>query len=321
MSVLLLGVSFTSLSTGTVQHIRTKVRRHEVVMTEDREEIAKVAPDIEIMVGDISLDLVLPSPKLRWIQLWSTGADDLMLNYPEIAARDVWVTNTRGVQASAITEHVFALILTWTRSLHRFLPAQAERSWLDPYVLPMTTMADKTMVVMGVGTVGRRVARIAKSFGLRTLGVRRQRARSVPYIDQMYEPEHLTDALKQADYVVVTLPLTTETRGLIGLRELRAIPTTAFLVNVGRGAVIDEGALTMALRARWIAGAALDVFATEPLPPASPLWTMPNVILSPHCAGCSDHNEADCAETFLDNYERYCYGKPLQNLVDKRAGY
>ncbi len=321
MSVLLLGVSFVSLSPETVQHIRTGVRRHEVVMTEDRDEISRIAPDVEIVVGDVGLDLVLSSPKLRWIQLWSTGADHVLLHYPELADRDVQLTNTRGVQAFPMTEHVFGLILAWTRSLHRFLPAQTEQTWLDPHALPMTTLADKTMVLLGVGTVGRRVARIAKSFGMRTLGIRRQGTRNVPYMDRVYDVAHRLDALQQADYVVVTLPLTRETRGLIALRELRAIPATALLVNVGRGAVIDEGALSMALRARWIAGAALDVFATEPLPPASPLWTLPNVILSPHCAGCSDRNEVECAATFLDNYERYCYGRPLQNLVDKQAGY
>lgn len=321
MSVLLLGVSFVSLSPETVQLIRSRVKRHEVVMTEDPEEMARIAPEVEILVGDVGLDRVLSSPKLRWIQLWSTGADHVLLDFPEMVHRDVQVTNTRGVQAIPITEHVFALILTWTRQLNQFLSAQGERTWLDPYALPMTTMAGKTMVILGAGTVGRQVARMAKSFGMRTLGIRHQGARPIPYMDQMYELACLTDALQQADYVVVTLPLTPETRGLIGLRELRAIPTTALLVNVGRGAVIDEGALSMALRARWIAGAALDVVATEPLPATSPLWTMPNVILTPHCAGCSERNEADCAATFLDNYERYCYGKPLQHLVDKQAGY
>jgi phosphoglycerate dehydrogenase-like enzyme len=185
----------------------------------------------------------------------------------------------------------------------------------------MTPIAGRTVAIVGVGRIGGEVARLARRFGLRVVGVRRS-GRPHRWVHRMFPTRSLRAALRQADFVVVTTPLTPETRGLIGARELDCLPRHAGLVNLGRGAVVDYEALSARLRTRRLAGAVLDVFPEEPLPPASPIWSTPNVILSPHCA--VDDGRAyvpRCLDIFFDNLRRYLGGRPLRNVVDRAQGY
>jgi phosphoglycerate dehydrogenase-like enzyme len=172
-----------------------------------------------------------------------------------------------------------------------------------------------------VGAIGGRTAEVAAALGMRVWGVRRDPSLGAPGVEAMYSPEQLPDVLPEADFVVITAPLTHETRDLIGERELRAMKPTAYIVNIGRGGTIHEDVLIRALQEGWIAGAGLDVFAAEPLPVDSPLWEMENVIITGHYAGMTPCYDERALDIFLDNLQRYRAGQPLKNVVDKKLGY
>jgi len=186
---------------------------------------------------------------------------------------------------------------------------------------PLFELAGKTMVLIGVGAIGARTAEVARALGMRVLGVRRHPQLTVPGIEAMYGPGQLLDVLPEADFCVITVPLTPETKGMIGEPELRAMKSTSYIVNIGRGATIQETVLVRALQEGWIAGAGLDVFETEPLPPDSPLWDMDNVIMTAHYAGLTPHYEERAMAIFVDNLKRYRNREPLRNVVDKKLAY
>jgi phosphoglycerate dehydrogenase-like enzyme len=177
------------------------------------------------------------------------------------------------------------------------------------------------MLLVGLGAIGQRTAQVAAALGIDVIGIRRNTARQVRDVQAIHSPEELLELLPQADFVVVTAPLTRETQGMIDERALRAMKESAYLVNIGRGGTIDESALIRALREGWIAGAGLDVFETEPLPESSPLWTMDNVIITAHYSGRTPRYEARAMAIFEDNLRRYVGGEPLRNVVDKQLGY
>ena len=320
MAVLLVTVSHLKFTPAEEEQIRALATQHEVVFARDRQDVAAIGSQVEIVVGSAELDLVAESFGLRWIQLWSTGADSVW-ECPGLPEREIQVTNLRGVHAVPISEHVFALLLARIRNIPYLALNQSKRKWQNPKELTFQELKGGTMVVLGTGTVGQAVARIAQGFGLYTVGIRRQGQGPLRSFDEVHSGSQLRQALKRADFVVVTLPLTTATKGLIGLFEIRAVPAHAFLISVGRGAVIDEGALVTALRSQWIAGAALDVFIDEPLPETSQLWDLPNVIITPHSAGDGVGNAERSMEVLARNYKLYCTGQKLQNLVDLKAGY
>jgi phosphoglycerate dehydrogenase-like enzyme len=199
-----------------------------------------------------------------------------------------------------------------------FVTSQRDRRW-DP--LFASPIAGRTVVVVGIGRIGGEVARLARRFGMKVLGVRRS-GRPHRWVHRMFTTKGLRSALRRADFVVVTVPLTPETRGLIGAKELDCLPRHAGLVNLGRGPVVDYDALSAKLWTRELSGAVLDVFHEEPLPPESSMWSTPNVIVSPHCA--VDDGRAyvpRCLDIFFDNLRRYLGGRPLRNVVDRRLGY
>ncbi len=177
------------------------------------------------------------------------------------------------------------------------------------------------MLLVGVGAIGERTAQVAAAFGMRVWGIRRDPAQAVAGVEAMFGPERLLELLPGADFVVLTVPLTQETRGMIGPDQLRAMKPSAYLVNIGRGATIQTEALIQALREGWIAGAGLDVVDPEPLPPDSPLWDMQNVILTCHYSGMTPRYHERAFAIFLDNVQRYSTGQPLRNIVDKQLGY
>jgi phosphoglycerate dehydrogenase-like enzyme len=247
-------------------------------------------------------------------------------------------TTTSGLHAINIGEYVLASILAWTRKLPELFDLQRKREWpSDRWTrYAPSELRGATMGVVGYGSIGREVGRLAKALGMRVLAVKRrvelageQDAYEVNGVgdpggvlpDALYSPEQLREMLALCDYVVLTVPLTRETQGMVGEEELRAMKPTAYLVNIARGQVCDESALVHALQAGWIAGAGLDVFAQEPLPEASPLWTMPNVILTPHLSGFSRNYEQRAADIFRENLGRYIAGQPLLNVVNKSLGY
>jgi phosphoglycerate dehydrogenase-like enzyme len=254
-------------------------------------------------------------PNLRWIHTISAGVDHLL--FPELRESDAILTNASGVFNVPIAETVMAYILAVVKRLPEFWAHQRKHRWEK---LPLRELRGLTVGIVGLGDIGTEVARLCRAFGMRVLGLRRRPAPS-DLADEVLPPDRLQDLLARSDFVVIAVPLTAETRGMIGRAELAAMKPDAWLVNISRGAIVDEEALVEALREGRIGGACLDVFAEEPLPPESPLWDMPNVIITPHNSWSSPHIEEREIALFLENLRRYVAGEPLLNVVDKQAGY
>ena len=320
MNTILLGFEPNTLSADDLDQIQALAPDMRLLVTTDRQAIEDALATIEIAVKQFPQALMPQAPHLRWFQQWGAGADWL-LDHPEVAASALMVTTGSGVHAIPISEHILAYLFAFARALPQAIRGQTQRVWQQPEWSRIFELAGKTMVLIGVGAIGERTALMANGLGMRVLGVRQNADVSTPGVEAMFAPEALLEVLPQADFVVITAPLTEATRGLIGEAELQAMKTTAYIVNIGRGGVIDEPALVRALQAGRLAGAGLDVFASEPLPPDSPLWAMENVIITGHYAGATPIYDERAMAIFLDNLRRYRAGEPLRNVVDKALGY
>lgn len=251
--------------------------------------------------------------RLQWLQVMGAGVEWALV--PELPSR-VTVTRAPGVFGPWMAEYVLGWCLWVTQRVPAYRDAQRRRRWM-PDIIP-ARLGGTTMVIVGVGDIGRAIARAARALGLRVVGVSRS-GRRLPETHRVYRVGALRRALGAADWVVVVVPLTAETQGLIGERELAAMRSSAWLINVARGPVVDEPALLSALRARRIGGAVLDVFDTEPLPADHPLWGIDNVVITPHISGPSTPEEI--APVFNDNLRRFLAGRALRHVVDRRRGY
>lgn len=250
------------------------------------------------------------APRLRWVETPAAGYDQL--NGTGILDKDIAVTTVGSVFAPWVAEHVFALLFALWRRLGEFHDAQLRREWK---LREVRELGDATIAIVGLGKIGGAVARAAKAFGMRVLGTRRRHRETIPEVDRMFPRAELHAMLAEADAVVLSVEGTPETAGMIGAAELACMKPDACLINVARGIVVDEEALASALAAGRIGGAALDVFVREPLPPESPLWQLPNVILTPHVAVNLADKLRRPLEHFADNLARYCAGKPLLDRV------
>jgi phosphoglycerate dehydrogenase-like enzyme len=257
---------------------------------------------------------VRAAPGLRFVQATAAGAGQ-QVRHAELTADElerVAISSASGVHAVPLAEWSIFGLLAFTKGLPRLRRDAVERHW-DHY--PTTELRGQTLLVVGVGAIGLEVARLASAFGMRVVGVKRDATQQLQYVDSVHPPEELGELVGEADAIVITLPLTEETRGLIDRETIARMRDGAILVNVGRGAVIDEKALIEALRSGKLAGAALDVFAKEPLPPESPLWDLENVIVSPHTAALSWHENERIIELFAENLRRYLCGDELLSRV------
>jgi phosphoglycerate dehydrogenase-like enzyme len=292
-------------------------------------------PQTEILYAfHVPPDALTRAPRLRWIQLHSAGADHLLEH--SIMRSDVAVTTTSGIHATPIAEYALASILAQRWQVPRWTRCQRVGEWpagrWSLYTRP--ELRGSTLGILGYGSIGREIARLGQAFGMRVLAMRRSAGSAergyavegtgdpqglIP--EQFYAPERLHEMLAECDYVVVALPLTGATRHFIGEAELRAMKPTSYLVNIARGAIVDEAALVRALHEGWIAGAGLDVFEQEPLPLDSPLWELENALISPHVAGFTARYDERAAALFAENLRRYLAGEPMLNLVDRVAGY
>lgn len=291
-----------------------------VVITTDPSAMAAVLDDVEIAAGDVPRELIVNAPNLRWFQQWGAGANWLM-DCPEAVEQEWVLTNVSGIHAIQISEHIFAFLLAFARALPESCRAQGRREWLRRRETGVFELYGKTALVIGLGPIGQRTVELANAFGMRVLGVRRDPSKGVPGVEELVGPENLDDLVPKADFVIVTIPLTHETKGWIAKPQFELMKPTAYLVNIGRGGTIVEQDLLVALREGSIAGAGLDVFETEPLPEDSPLWKMENVIITAHYSGSTPHYDERAMEIFLDNLQRYQAGEGLRNVVDKRLGY
>jgi phosphoglycerate dehydrogenase-like enzyme len=277
-------------------------------------EAAAAAGEAEVVYAwKFPPDLYPRATRLSWVQAMGAGVDWALV--PTLPG-DVIVTRVPGVFGPWMREYVLGWCLAITQRTETYRAAQRERRWREE-ILP-DRLAGKTMTVVGLGDIGRAIAAAARGLGLRVIGVSRS-GRAVREVERVYRLPRLERALGEADFVVVVLPLTDATRGLLGARALGAMKPTAWLFNIGRGAVVDEGALLETLRERRIGGAVLDVFATEPLPAEHPLWALDNVVLTPHVSGPS--TPAEITPVFNDNLTRWLAGRPLRHVVDRARGY
>lgn len=293
----------------------------DLAFASDDEVLAALPGRDVLMATTVTPEMLRAEPGLKWVQLISAGVEHVMV--PEVLAHPVVITNARGMHVTHMAEHVLALALAFGRDLKGCFEAQAARVWAQEAVTDRVwTLSGRTAGILGLGAVGSGCAARLAALGMRVIGMRRRNDVPVPPgVERAYGSEGLPAVLAEADVLVVTLPLTPGTRGLIGARELAAMKRGAVLINVARGAIVDEAALVAALREGRLAGAGLDVFETEPLPKESPLWHTPGVIVTPHSSGNYPGYVQQATEIFARNLRRYLREEPLENVVDKRAGY
>jgi phosphoglycerate dehydrogenase-like enzyme len=319
MRTILIGLSEDEVSEAERAEIAAIAPGARVVVTNQPAEIEAILPEVEIIAGSVSARLLPLAIQLRWYQQWGAGADWLARR-PELAERDFVLTNVSGVHAIPISEHILALMLAFARALPAAFRGQARGQWASQRE-GVFELAGKTLLLVGVGAIGRRTAQLCHSLGMRVLGIRRNPDRTAPGIDEMGGMDRLRERLPDADFVVLTVPLTAETRHMMSTAEFAAMQRSAYLINIGRGGTVDEAALVAALQEGRIAGAGLDVTEIEPLPADSPLWQMENVILTAHYSGVTPAYHLRAMAIFLDNLRRYVNDEPLRNVVDKKLGY
>jgi phosphoglycerate dehydrogenase-like enzyme len=319
-------ITLLVISHPAAGHLRLLERLAEpvnILVGDDPEFLKSHAANADVILnggpGGELLRIVFPlAQRARWVHTLSAGVDKVL--FPELVDSSVPLTNGRGVFKDALAEFAIASILFFAKGLRRLVRSQEGGRW-DQF--DVDWIRGQTLGVVGYGEIGRESARLARALGMKIVAARRRTALSQDDRDlhSVYPLDQLREMLGVCDYVLIATPLTPETRGLIGEAELRAMKSSAAIINVGRGPVIVEAALITALTERRIKGAALDVFDEEPLPAGHPFYRLDNVLLSPHSA---DHT-AGWAElamnVFVENFGRFQNGEPLQNVVDKKAGY
>jgi phosphoglycerate dehydrogenase-like enzyme len=271
---------------------------------------------------DALAEVVNGLPGLRWVHATSAGAGEQVRKAelsPE-ALKRVAITTSSGVHAMPLAEFAVLGLLAVAKELPRLIAGQRARAWPEVHQ-PLRELSGQTLLLVGLGEIGREVARLGKALGMRTVGFRRTQGPPPEWVDEVHGPERLAELAGRADAMVVSLPLTDETAGLVDRATIERLPAGCIFVNVGRGGVVDEPALVDALADRRIAGAVLDVFATEPLPADSPLWTLPNVLVTPHAAALSPRENERIVELFVDNLRRYLDGRPLRKVVEPGVYY
>jgi len=292
---------------------------HEALIATDEAEAISLAGEVEVIMGHFKPAVCAAAPNVRWIQSFSAGMDKFL--FAEIIERgEVAISNVAGLYAPQGGEHAWALLLALTRGIDESIRRNAERKWAGGSTVELTGM---TLGVVGMGGFGIEMVKRAAGYDMEIIAVDPVRRDPPPGVSELVDntKDNVHDLLRRADVVMMACPRTKETYHLIGREELALMKESAYLINVTRGGIIDEDALSDALRAGQIAGAGIDVTEVEPLAPESPLWDAPNIILTPHRAGASQHRPRKIFEFFLAQLERYLKGEPVLNIVDKRKGY
>jgi phosphoglycerate dehydrogenase-like enzyme len=292
---------------------------HEVTCVTSVEDAVAAAPTAEVILGHFAPAVCAAAPNLRWVQSFSTGMDKFL--FPEIIERDeVAISNVAGLYASQGGEHAWALLLALTRQIPVAVKNMEAHAWSAGSVVEIAGM---TLGIIGMGGFGMEMAKRAQGYDMTVIAIDPVRTEKPAYVHELRPTslESLHDLLRRSDVVMTACPLTKETYHLISTSELEMMKPTSYLINVTRGGIIDEPALVEALKAGKIAGAGLDVTEKEPLVADSPLWDAPNLILTPHRAGASQHRPRKIFEFFMQNLERYINGERPVNVIDKRRGY
>jgi phosphoglycerate dehydrogenase-like enzyme len=315
-----LGIDPSTFPEGAVARVRDLARDYELLVTTDRDEIERHLDRIEVAFVRFPHDLLPKAPRLKWLQQGGAGADWLQ-RHPEVRELSFTLTSASGVHAVPISEHMLGFLLALGRGFPACVRGQKNRVWEENRSQELFELAGKRVLVLGVGAIGARFARLCAACDMEVIGMRRDPSQPVKWVHRLVGPDALGEELPEIDVLANTLPYTDETHHLIGEGELALLKDGAVLVNIGRGATIDEDAMVQALRSGKLRAAGLDVFETEPLPDDSPLWDMENVLLTPHYSGLTPRYNERLFDIFVDNLERYLRGLELENVVDKRLGY
>ncbi|OCT11957.1 hydroxyacid dehydrogenase [Paenibacillus pectinilyticus] len=314
--VAITGMDLTSMQGQMPEDLKKRSQFHWFTSSKEAREHISDA-DVLISAGRLHPDLVAQATKLKWVQTLSAGIDKLPLE--DLARRDVIVTNARGVHTIQMSEFALSLMLQWVRKANLLHDNQQQHVW--DHQVQFGELHGKTIGIIGAGAIGEAVARKAKAFDMKVIGLNRSGTPQAAFDTTVHGEEGLAHLLAQSDFVVVLLPSTPKTRGFLRQDHLDLMKPNAFFINLARGDVLNEEALILALQQGKIAGAALDVFAQEPLPPSSPLWSMNNVILTPHIAGASVHYTDRVSTIFYHNLRAMLDGGDMRNVVDLAEGY
>lgn len=329
---------YPPVEAARLNRVRVTAAPMEVVNASGEAEAVRAIADADAFFGKITPALLAVAGKLRWVQAPTASMEHYL--FPALQTHPCTLTNMRGLFNDVIADQVMGYVLCFARNLHRYVLQQARGVWApiggEDARVPFTTgpgvvnaidrahlhLADATLGVVGLGGIGGEVARRARAFGMRVVAVDPRRTDAPEGVAAMWRPEQLPDLLATSDFVVIAAPHTPRTEKLFRRAQFQEMKRTAYLINIGRGAIVDLAELVAALQANEIAGAALDVFESEPLPAAHPLWAMGDrVILTPHVAGYSPRVAERHLAVLLDNIGRFVRGEPLRNVVDKNEWY
>lgn len=316
--LLALNSEYFKIDGSMLEDIRGTAPGCSIEVANQWEAASEKIAEAEIIFGLPNYGQLGMAKKLKWLHIMSAGAEKHN-DRSRYANKDTVLTNSSGVYGQPISEHILTLIFTHNRNMELFYRWKNEHKWDKGY--KMKDFFDSTVGIIGLGDIGTEVARKSKALGARVLAVKRRVTEKPDFVDELYGEDGIDKLLEQSDYVVLALPTTGKTSGIIAEERINRMKKDAFLVNVGRGALIDQEALIRALREERIGGAGLDVTFPEPLPPESPLWSLPNVIITPHASGSSPSNTKRRFGIFLENLKRHVEGRPLANVVDFDTGY
>ncbi len=292
----------------------------EFVRAPDQETVLREIADAEVVFGHIDAEAFKTAKALRWIQYGGAGVEKV-LKSREIVESEVILTNTSGAHAATIAEHAFGMLVYLARGFQQLTAAQADRTYVPLRDYHPIGLAGTTMGIIGLGNIGRAIAHRARAFEMDVVAVDEQPVEVPEEVSLCRMLGGLPDLLSRSDTVVVSTPQTARSIGMLGTDEIACMKPNAYLLVVSRGRIVDEDALVSALREGRLAGAGLDVQATEPLPADSPLWEAPNLILTPHCSDVSARTSAAAISIMTDNLRRYVARESLRNIVDKELGY
>jgi D-2-hydroxyacid dehydrogenase (NADP+) len=306
------------------ERIRQRWPEMGVVHLPNYDRLPQELPDASIFVGySLRADQFAWAQKLRWIHSTAAGVSQLM--YPALRQSGITITNASGVHSIPMVEHVMGVLVAMARRFPNLWRQQQEHRWSQQEIWEQTPrpreLHGRVLLLVGFGTVGQEVAKLAKAFGMTIRAVTRSGRGDAYLAEKIYPATELNQALQEADYIVLAAPETGETHHLIGAAQFQAMKRDAYFVNVARGSLVDEAAMIDALREQRIAGAALDVASQEPLPPESPLWDLENVLVTPHLSASTENLWARQIDLVMDNLTRWFAGRELRNRVDPNRGY
>ncbi len=294
--------------------------KYELIRSEGKNHLDSLIEETDILIAwSFPKEYLNRAKLLKWVHFAASGVDGIV--YPELLDSSIAVTSSKGSHELPVAEHTMAMILAYARGIHVSIRNQRERRWSRRSVVDVTVeLHGMTLGIVGMGRIGLAIARLGRVFGMRVIGIDR-RGREFDELDHVFKMDELSKVIEESDYLVLALPLTEDTHHLIDLDEIRLMKESAVLVNVGRGALINEKVLVEALSRRWIGGALLDVFEEEPLPPNSPLYNLGNVIITPHVGGVTPIYWKRMAAIFGTDFEHLLAGEAMEALVDKDKGY